>query len=132
MLSNQLPMLQMGRDVPEKTGMRDAYCRTDGELYESRFFSATSIIAFSDPNDLLSYAIPDGFAENYLDSRLCVDITNINININVAQIIDVFGIGDMANPLAAHLGYDGDDRVVNLIACGIGHPGASPLIAERC
>jgi hypothetical protein len=90
MLSNQLPMLQLGRDLPEVTGQWDAYCREDGEHYDSRVLSETSIIAFNDPNDILSYAIPQGFVEQYIDSRLCVDTTNININ--VAKVIDAFGV----------------------------------------
>lgn len=36
------------------------------------------------------------FAEKYIDSRLCAKITNVNINI--AKIMDTFGITDFANP----------------------------------
>ena len=79
MLSNQLPMLQLGRKLPEVTGQWDAYCRADGEHYNSRVLSETSIIAFSDPNDILSYVIPQGFVDQYIDPRLCADTTNINI-----------------------------------------------------
>ena len=92
--------------------------------------SETSIIAFSDPNDLLSYGIPPGFSEKYLDSRLCPRITNININ--VAKTIDAFGISGLANLMYAHVGYDTDDRIVALIAKGIGNPNTSPLITQRC
>jgi hypothetical protein len=92
--------------------------------------SETAIIAFSDPNDLLSYGIPEGFGDKYLDSRLCPSITNININ--VASTIDALGITDLANPLEAHLGYDRDDRVVALIAKGIGNPKTSPLVSKKC
>lgn len=129
MLSNQLPMLQLGRKLPEITGQWDAYCRADGEHYHSRLLSETSIIAFSDPNDILSYAIPYGFIDQYLDSRLCVDVTNININ--VAKIIDAFGV-DMANPLDAHLGYETDERIIAMIAKGIGNHNTSPIVTERC
>ena len=130
MLSNQLPMLQLGRELPEVVGKRSDYCDASGANYDKRSLSHTEIIAFSDPNDLLSYGIPHGFAEKYIDTRLCTTITNININ--VAKIMDAFGITDMANPMEAHIGYDQDDRVVSLIAKGIGHPGASQLIKERC
>ena len=95
-----------------------------------RILSKTSIIAFSDPNDLLSYTIPDGFVEENLDSRLCIETTNIIINI--ATIFDLFGMGSVANPLTAHTDYDSDKRVVALIAKGIGNPKTSPLIKERC
>lgn len=130
MLSNQLPMLQLGRELPEVSGQKAAYCKAGGAHYQSRMVSQTSIIAFSDPNDLLSYAIPPGFSEKYLDSRLCADVTNININ--VTGVIDAFGMGKFANPLDAHLGYSKDDRVVAMIAHGIGNGHTSPLVKAKC
>ena len=130
MLSNQLPMLQLGRELPEVAGQEASYCDPKGADYKKRMLSETGIIAFSDPNDLLSYGIPPGFAEKYIDSRLCAKITNVNINI--AKIMDAFGMTDLANPMAAHVGYDTDDRVIALIAKGIGNPGTSPMIKQRC
>ncbi|MCX7098646.1 MAG: hypothetical protein NTV43_12170 [Methylococcales bacterium] len=130
MLSNQLPMLQLGRELPEVAGQGATYCDPKGANYNKRMVSKTNIIAFSDPNDLLSYGIPPGFSEKYIDSRLCADITNVNINI--AKIMDAFGIVELANPMEAHVGYDTDDRVVSLIAEGIGNPATSALVKQRC
>jgi len=130
MLSNQLPMLQLGRELPEVAGQYASYCDPKGAHYNKRMVSETSLIAFSDPNDLLSYGIPPGFSDKYLDSRLCANITNVNIN--VAKVMDAFGLTDVANPLEAHVGYDQDDRVIALIAHGIGNPKTSPLIKQRC
>lgn len=130
MMSNQLPMLQLGRKMPEVSNQKAAYCQANGEKYNQRMLAKTPIIAFSDPNDLLSYAIPHGFVEKYLDSRLCIDATNININ--VATIFDAFGLGKLANPLDAHVGYDTDDRVVALIAKGIGNKNTAKVVNERC
>jgi hypothetical protein len=130
MMSNQLPMLQLGRKLPEVSSQNAAYCKPDGEKYGQRMLTKTPIIAFSDPNDLLSYAIPHGFVEKYLDSRLCIDVTNININ--VATIFDAFGLGKMANPIDAHVGYDVDDRVVALVAKGIGNKNTSKIVNDRC
>ncbi|MGJ0485726.1 MAG: hypothetical protein ACR65R_14535 [Methylomicrobium sp.] len=130
MLSNQLPMLQMGRALPEITGQYANYCDPKGNRYNKRMVRETSILAFTDPNDLLSYGIPPGFIEKYLDSRLCSRITNVNIN--VAKVMDAFGISDLANPMEAHVGYDQDDRVIALIANGIGHEKTSPLVKKRC
>jgi hypothetical protein len=130
MMSNQLPMLQLGRKLPEISGKAAEYCQTNGIHYSERMLAKTSIIAFTDPNDLLGYAIPDSFIEKYLDSRLCVDITNVNIN--VANVFDVFGLGEMANPLDAHIGYDNDDRVVALIAKGVGNPNTAEIVKKRC
>jgi hypothetical protein len=130
MLSNQLPMLQLGRELPEVAARKADYCHADGSMYSSRLFSETSIVAFSDPNDLLSYAIPHNFSDKYLDSRLCINVTNVNIN--VAKIFDVFSMGKFANPMEAHLGYTKDDRVIAMIAKGIGNGQAAPLVKEKC
>jgi hypothetical protein len=130
MMSNQLPMLQLGRKLPDVSNQKAAYCQPNGEKYNQRMLAKTPIIAFSDPNDLLSYAIPHGFAEKYLDSRLCIDVTNININ--VATIFDGFGLGKMANPIDAHVRYETDDRVVALIAKGIGNMNTPKIVSDRC
>jgi len=130
MMSNQLPMLQLGRKLPDVSNQKAAYCQPNGEKYNQRMLAKTPIIAFSDPNDLLSYAIPHGFVEKYLDSRLCIDVTNININ--VATILDAFGLGKFANPIDAHVSYDTDDRVVALIAKGIGNNNTAKVVNDRC
>lgn len=130
MMSNQLPMLQLGRKQPDVHGKKSEYCQPEGSHYSERILSKASIIAFSDPNDLLSYAIPQSFADKYLDSRLCIDVTNININ--VATVFDIFGLGKIANPLDAHIGYDTDDRVVALIAKGIGNTDTAEIVKKRC
>ncbi len=129
MLANQLPMFQLTREAPEITGQYDAYCRADGPHYDSRTLSEADIIAFSDPNDILSYTITNEFMDRYLDSMLCVDTTNININ--VADVIGVFGI-DYANPMDAHNAYETDERVIALIANGIGNKDTSPIVTESC
>jgi hypothetical protein len=130
MMSNQLPMLQLGRTLPEVSNQYQDYCQPDGGKYAQRMVAKTPVIAFSDPNDLLSYAIPFDFADKYLDSRLCIDVTNVNIN--VAKVYDVFGLGKLANPLDAHVGYDNDDRVIGLIARGIANEQVAPLVREKC
>ncbi len=130
MMSNQLPMLQLGRQMPEISNQESEYCRAGGDRYMDRIVSATPIYAFSDPNDLLSYTIPQDFVTTYLDSRLCIDVTNININI--ASVFDVFGLGKMANPLEAHVGYDSDERVIALIASGMGHENTESIVKQRC
>lgn len=130
MMSNQLPMLQLGRNLPKMNNRTAEFCQAGGAHYSERMLTKTSIIAFSDPNDLLSYGIPDSFAEKYLDSRLCVEVTNININ--VATVFDVFGLGEVANPLEAHIGYDTDDRVIALIAKGVGNQNTAEIVKKRC
>lgn len=130
MLANQLPLLELGRKPIAITGQIDDYCRPGGSKADERLWRELPIYAFSDPNDLLSYPVPPEFVNDYMDSRLCPRITNITIN--VTKPVSLFGLTDFANPLEAHTGYDHDERVMALIAHGIGHPGVSPLVSERC
>ena len=71
----------------------------------------------------------DDNESHYLDSRLCMNTTNISINI--AAVIDAFGI-DMADPLEAHVGYETDKRVIALLVNGVGNKNTSPIIKKRC
>lgn len=130
MLANQLPLLQLGR---EPISIRDKvaeYCRPAGRLYSQRAIGELAIYAFSDPNDILSYAIPPRFVEESIDSRLCPRVTNIVLN--VAKPISLFGISDFANPIEAHTGYDNDSRVIGIITRGSGHDDVSPVVKNRC
>jgi hypothetical protein len=130
MLANQLPLLQSGL---EPAGVRDSgpgYCQPNGAHYQDRLFKETELIAFSDPNDLLSYPIPDRFVRDYVDSRLCP--RQVNVTINVAPVSDLIGLGQFANPLAAHVEYENDDRVIGLITRGIGQPETAPVVKDRC
>ena len=130
MLSNQLPLIEVGQAPQAVTNAAPLYCGPGAPKREERWFAATHVIAFTDPNDLLSYPIPESWAEKYLDSRLCADITNVTINI--ASVNSLFGLGEVANPLAAHSGYGADERVGGLIAKGAGQPGTDRKVIERC
>jgi hypothetical protein len=129
MLSNQLPLLEAGREGQQITGQIAEYCGPN-PAKPGRFFAKTELIAFSDPNDLMSYSVPDKFADSYIESRLCPSVTNVTLN--VVSVSSLLGIGDIANPLSAHLGYAADDRVGGLLAQGAGHPNVAPIVAERC
>jgi hypothetical protein len=129
MLSNQLPLLEAGREGQQVVGQIGAYCGP-GAAKPGRFFAKTELIAFSDPNDLMSYPVPDRFADRYVESRLCPSVTNVTIN--VAAVNSFLGLGEVANPLSAHTGYDADERVGALVARGAGNHDVAPLVAERC
>jgi hypothetical protein len=129
MLSNQLPFLQIGLPPPEVTGQIESYCRPEGEHYARRAFKKLNIVAFNDPNDLLSYSIPRSFVERCLDSRMCPAVTNIHIN--VADRISAFGI-EVVNPIAAHGNYDSDERVIELITQGNTELEKNELLSRRC
>ncbi|MCZ6466552.1 MAG: hypothetical protein O6829_04670, partial [Alphaproteobacteria bacterium] len=130
MLANQLPLLQLGRDLPEVSGKVADYCRPGGPRYDDRLLGELGIVAFSDPNDILSYAIPPKFAEENLDSRVCPRI--VNVSINVANVVDLFGLGEFASPAEAHGGYDNDERVIAIIANGVGNPHTADIVRTRC
>jgi hypothetical protein len=130
MLANQLPLLQSGLEPASVQGAVPAYCLPAGANYADRLFKTTELIAFSDPNDLLSYPIPDAFVRDHVDSRLCPK--QVNVTINIAPVSSLLGLGEFANPLAAHIDYDDDERVIGLITRGIGQPETAPVVKERC
>jgi len=130
MLSNQLLLMQLGRPKPPVTGQYDQYCLPDSPLIDHRFMAKLHIVAFSDPNDLLSYAVPPNFVDEYMDSRMCTTMDNVSIN--VAQVKDLFGLGSIANPMTAHTEYDNDERILALITRGVGTEIMAPIVEERC
>lgn len=129
MLANQLPILQIGRPKPEVSRQISQYCTPSGKHHDKRIFKQLNIVAFSDPNDILSYDIPQEFVDEYIDSRICPSVTNVNINI--AEAISAFGL-EVVNPMAAHTEYDNDTRVVNIIAKGTENIKDNPLLSEKC
>ncbi len=129
MLANQLPLLQIAGPQPQVTGQIPSYCSKKGKNYKSRVFKRINIVAFSDPNDLLSYGLPQEFVDNHIDSRMCPEVTNVNINI--AEEISVFGAG-VVNPVTAHTEYDNDDRVIEMIANGTQNLKDNEILSQRC
>lgn len=130
MLANQLPLLQLGQPAPEVVNQIHGYCVPGSAHYNERTISKLFIVAFSDPNDVLSYAIPSGYAAEHMDSRLCPTIANVLVN--VTDVVDLIGIGKLANPMKAHVNYEADPRVIGLIAEGIGSGHTSGVVAKEC
>ncbi len=130
MLANQLPLLQLGFVEPAVTGKIPAYCQPTGEHYRERLFRQVRVVAFSDPNDILSYALPPGFADRHIDSQICPQV--VNVTVNVAPVKSVPVLGEFANPLAAHNDYEADERVIGAMAHGIGTPRTAPVVQTRC
>jgi hypothetical protein len=130
MLANQLPLLQLGFVTPSVTDAIPLYCRVEGEHYAQRLFDRLRIIAFSDPNDILSYGLPPEFTEQYIDSRLCPEVVNVVLNVAPIQSIPV--IGEFANPRAAHSNYEADARVIDLMVNGLDSNQPSQLVQQQC
>ena len=129
MLANQLPILQIGHPLPQVHNQIRNYCRVNGDKYNRRIFKHVNIVAFSDPNDILSYAIPQPFVDKYIDSRICPLVTNVSVN--VAPEISAFGIG-IVNPVAAHTDYDNNAEVINLMTRGTDDFTADDALNQRC
>ncbi len=129
MMSNQLPLLQLGQPLPEVHDQVQSYCSLEGDHYDERFFESLQIVAFSDPNDLFSYAVGPDYINRYVDSRLCPKVTNVLIE--VASTKNFFG-QEIANPLVAHTGYDEDSRVLKMLVSGYGKSHGQDEVKERC
>lgn len=130
MLANQLPLLQAGFPPAPVTGQIAAYCTPEGPLYGRRIIARTQLVAFSDPNDLLSYPISDDFVQNGIDSRLCPTV--VNMSLNIPHLTRVAGRDVFADPLSAHTRYNEDERVIGLMTGGLGRPETPPAVTERC
>lgn len=129
MMANQLPILMIAKPLPRVHNQQRSYCSPGGKNYHRRVFKGTNIIAFSDPNDILSYTIPQSFADEYIDSRICPLVTNVSIN--VAPEISAFGIG-VVNPVEAHTYYERDNKVINLITHGTFDIEQNKILDEQC
>lgn len=130
MLANQLPLLQLAHKNPAVTDKLGEYCGPGAPRTGERIIRDLNIVAFSDPNDILSYPVHPHFAQNYMDSRICPDV--MNVSLNVAPVRNIFGATNFADPLAAHSNYMADERVIGLIADGISRDHQSRAVAERC
>ncbi len=124
MLSNQLPLLQLGRSPQMITERLDDYCGTGAPRATQRILGALRVVAISDPNDILSYPVREDFARTVLDSRLCTNL--VNVSLNVAAEKDLFGATNFADPLTAHTGYLEDERVLQLITEGVHEQDSTP------
>lgn len=129
MLANQLPILQLDHPLPQVHNQLASYCRPQGKNYEKRVFKGINIVAFSDPNDILSYAIPQDFADTYIDSRICPIVTNVSVN--VAPELSALGVG-IVDPVTAHTNYDNSPKVINLITHGTYDFASNKYLNQQC
>ena len=130
MMSNQLPLLQVGRRLPEVHDEVSAICDPQSDRHEERFFEKLQIVAFSDPNDLFSYVVKPSFINRNLDSRICPAVTNVVIE--VAHVSSLFGGEAFSNPLKAHTEYEADSRVLKMVVSGFGRSHGQEEPKTRC
>ena len=106
-------------------------CTAEGDKYDERFFEKLQIVAFSDPNDLFSYAVSPDYANRYIDSRLCPVVTNVTIQIAEVRNF-LLGTSEVANPLVAHSDYEVDSRVLKMLVSGFGQDHGQEEAKSRC
>jgi hypothetical protein len=70
MMSNQLPMLQLGEKLPLVSNQKPSYCLPRGDKYEKRVLASTPIIAFSDPERSFKLRYP---------TRICGEISGFKV-----------------------------------------------------
>ena len=68
----------------------------------------------------------------FLQILISIHLDQRDLFLNVAPLINLFGLSDVANPLSAHVDYDHDQRVIALMAHGLGHADQAAIITERC
>jgi hypothetical protein len=130
MLSNQLPLLQLGQPLPDVHDQIASYCRAEGERYDDRFLQRLQVVAFSDPNDLFSYVVTPEYINRHVDSRLCPQVTNVLLQ--VAKVTSLLGLQEVANPEVAHTGYETDSRVLKMLVSGFGKTHGQDEPKQRC
>jgi hypothetical protein len=141
MLANQLPLMDLAHPAQVRVQLSDrsllpvsdSATRFATLLIESRRvhgISGTterslragadevSIIAFTDPNDLLSYRLPlSKPSDPYAVSNVLVS--------NAATLF-----GKIENPMTAHTGYRSNDAVMKLVLCGTATEDCAALARE--
>ena len=130
MMANQLPLIDAALPPARVTNQIAAYCEPGGEFYDQRIFGDLTVVAFSDPNDPLSYGLPFNYINTTMDSRLCPKLANVIVN--VTDVINPLGLIEIAPPLESHAGYQQDEIVLQIIAGGVGTDQMSPEVEERC
>jgi hypothetical protein len=114
LLANQLPLLGLAELNVESSEEAGTSGGLDGflvlrESLEERGIAMgpLQIVAFSDPNDLLSYEISPELASRYPEASF------INVRVGIAGR-GLFKL--IANPLRAHTGHRDDRRVMDALA----------------
>lgn len=116
MFANQLPLLCLGRysDAPDSegwscvTGVGTTKKDDGADLRDKQF----KIVAFSDPNDLLSYPLEKQQFKDFSESK-SVAVTNVLLH------VEKWALFGLAYPHTAHTGHRENADVLQIIACGI-------------
>lgn len=130
MLANQVPLLLMGNygiqdDDIDETQPKYNFARSLKRFIDVRqdvparedpheTLREFTIVAISDPNDLLSYRIPKWLRDEFKPDDPFVNVTT---SVSRAALIIPF-VGVVADPAAAHQNYGQDEYVLDLLVNG--------------
>ncbi len=119
MLANQCPLLSLGDvSVPASPPIHssiESFIRLrDQQRRKNHIPEAVQIVVFSDPNDVLTYPIPESMIDD-LPEELRDQVLFSNVLLTIA---DVWFFGTLADPIKAHTGYTHSPAVMRLIGCG--------------
>jgi len=109
MMANQIPLLKTGTSKDKLQNMYKPF---------SKYFTSKEgirLVAFSDPNDILSYAL----CEECLEDDLKDKYANVAISIaDKTYHIPFYKNLDFVNYMTAHLGYVHNDNVLTILMKG--------------
>jgi hypothetical protein len=121
MLANQVPLLALAEMNDPGTGVQEAQAETALDTFVSIVESARSaggvfeadqsaleVVAFSDPNDLLSYRVSPSLERSEPEVRV--------VNVTVSNSATLFGF--VERPDLAHTTYDRNEGVTELLLHG--------------
>jgi hypothetical protein len=118
LLANQFPLFRLARiTTPEPLPVDAPLSPNVDKLFSKRDRNADlprlAFVAFSDPNDLLSFSIPDDWKQS-LFPDLAGRARFINVAVNNTWPL----AGIVAAPSVAHTGYWTNDWIIDLLANG--------------
>jgi hypothetical protein len=118
MMANQITFLELAHASSKKEleSVRDnsmqQFIKIRSRLPSKGVLKPVHIVAFTDPDDMLSYPLPQGYCKGNGKS-VYIRCVNVLINNNNQSLF-----GQIANPVYAHTGYRKNRRVIAMISCG--------------
>jgi hypothetical protein len=114
MMANQLPLLELGTEVDQSYEWEELFRGNKGNKIGNTGFSvpdALTLVAYSDPNDLLTYPIVPTIRQ-FVGERTKLTAIDVMVN-NSVSIFGLFG-----DPLRAHTGHFDNRMLMNYLVEG--------------
>lgn len=121
MMANQISFLELASasskkllEQNRKNSMQE-FIRVRAGLVRDKSMADVYIVAFTDPDDMLSYPLPQAYCKSE-SGDVQIHCVNVFINNNLKSLF-----GQISNPVTAHTGYKRNTRVIAMISCGSNH-----------